>query len=426
MMGRIGIDLAIGLGLRGLGAISGFALLWLIAQTSGSEAVGAYQMGLTTATVLALMALAGQDILVIRQAPHVVRTGSLADLSAHYFAGRKWIARSAAAAALIMAAAAIAIATFFFPDNRWNLTIVGFFPAVILLALLRHSNALLRSQGSILISQSLEGVFYTTIAAGIIAIFWLNGWELFPLALPISYLTGLVIAVGISLLFSQCLTRSWQGAATQDGARIDVATGLRVTGAPILMMGGEWLTLVALGALAGLSEAGVYRTAFMICMLFQLINASFATMAGPHLSRANAAGDRTAVMDITWKVGLIGFALAVPLALVCVLLPDLLLGLFGKNFLEGALTLQVLASAQTVNVIFGPVGTALIMVGRERQVLAIEVVASFLAVILASLLIPYIGMLGAAIGFATATILRNTASRIALNAWRPDTASLRA
>jgi O-antigen/teichoic acid export membrane protein len=127
-------------------------------------------------------------------------------------------------------------------------------------------------------------------------------------------------------------------------------------------------------------------------------------------------------MGITWKVGLIGLVLVAPLAALCLIVPGFLLGLFGEEFVAGALTLQLLAAAQTVNVVFGPVGTALIMVGRERQVLAIEIVASSIAVLLALVLIPQLGMVGAAIGFASATVLRNTASRIALNFWHPDTA----
>jgi O-antigen/teichoic acid export membrane protein len=125
------------------------------------------------------------------------------------------------------------------------------------------------------------------------------------------------------------------------------------------------------------------------------------------------------VLAITLKVGLIGLALVAPLAAACLFAPQFLLGLFGPEFVEGALALQVLAGAQTVNVMFGPVGTALIMVGRERIVLWIEVAASGLAIILALALIPEMGLLGAAIGFAAGTVLRNAAARVMLSRWQP-------
>ncbi|WP_299194637.1 polysaccharide biosynthesis C-terminal domain-containing protein [uncultured Erythrobacter sp.] len=415
MKGRIGFDLAVGLGLRGLGAVSGFVLLWLIAKVNGSEAVGAYQLGLTTATMLAVISVAGLDFLIIREAAVIVRRGTIGDLRETFTKGRRFILCSGTACALLMLVGGLSIYALADAPNPLLYIILAFSPAVLLLALLRHSNALLRSQGSVLLSQSLEGVLYTSIAAGVIAVLWLANSDVEPIALPLAYLAGLALATGISLFAARRLSRNW-GEGT---AQIDIPTGLRVTGAPILMTSGEWLTLLAIGAIAGLSDAGIYRTAFMFCLLFQLVNASFSTMAGPHIAKASAAGDRAGVMGITHKVGLIGLVMVAPLAALCLVLPELLLGLFGEEFIAGALALQILAAAQTINVVFGPVGAALIMVGRERQLLKIEVAATSLAVILALALIPVLGFLGAAIGFACATILRNAASRFILSRWHP-------
>ncbi len=415
MRGKIGFDLAIGLGLRGLGAVSSFALIWLIAQIAGAGAVGAYQLGLTSAMVLGAVAVAGLDVLIIRTAAGTGQTGALGDLNATFKAGRHRVALAGLAGGLALLIGGTALAVWADDQRQAALVILAFAPAVPLLALLRLGNALLRSQGSVLLSQSLEGVFYTTLAAAIIALVWWSAAVL-PLALlPLPYVAGLAVATLIGWSVIRGVTASW-GEGT---AQIDTRAGLRAAAAPLIMMGGEWLTLVLLGALAGLAEAGIYRTAFQFCMLFQLVNASFATMAGPHLARAHAIGSRDAVMAITLKVGLIGLALVAPLAALCLLVPELLLGLFGPEFVAGALALQVLAAAQTVNVMLGPVGTALIMVGRERSVLGIEFAASGLAILLALALIPGMGLLGAAIGFAAATVLRNGVARVLLSRWHP-------
>jgi O-antigen/teichoic acid export membrane protein len=411
MRGKIGIDLAIGLGLRAAGAVSSFALLWLIARTAGADAVGAYQLGLTTAMVLGVMAVAGLDVLIIRDAARAEPS----DLNATFAAGRRLIMRSGLAGALIMLAGGGVMAALLADNRPAALVILAFAPAVPLLALLRHGNALLRSQGNVLLSQSLEGVFYTTLATAIVALFWLGGVPLALEWLPLPYLAGLVVAALIGWRATRRLTATW-GEGT---AHLDIRAGLRTTAAPLIMMSGEWLTLMLLGALAGLAEAGIYRTAFQFCMLFQLVNASFATMAGPHIARAHASGGRDEVLGITLKVGMIGFALVAPLAAVCLLAPQFLLGLFGPEFVAGALALQVLAAAQTVNVMFGPVGTALIMVGHERTVLWIEVAATGLAIILALALIPQTGLLGAALGFAAGTVLRNAGARVMLSRWQP-------
>jgi O-antigen/teichoic acid export membrane protein len=418
MRGKIGVDLAIGLTLRGLGAVSSFALVWLIARASGAGVVGAYQLGLTSATVLGLMAVTGLDMLLIREAARTEAGGSKGDLKATYRAGRRLIARLGLAGGIAMLAGGGIMAAGLVGDRQAALVILAFAPAVPLLALLRHGNAMLRSQGNVLLSQSLEGVFYTSLAALVIAAAWWSGVALEPALLPVPYLVGLGAAWLLCRRAVAALTRDWQ-----DGtARLDWRAGLRTTGAPLIMMTGEWVTLVLLGAMAGLAEAGVYRTAFLFCMLFQLVNASFGTMAGPHLARAHARGSREEVLATTLKVGLIGLVLVAPLTAACVLVPELLLGLFGPDFVEGALALQVLAAAQTLNVMFGPVGTALVMVGEERKVLWIEVAATGLVIALAAALIPAMGLSGAAIGFAAGTVLRNGAARVMLSLWRPAAA----
>lgn len=415
MRGKIGIDLAIGLGLRGAGAVSSFALLWLIARIAGAGAVGAYQIGLTTATVLGVMAVAGLDVLIIREAARAEAGGEQANLRANFLAGRRLILRTGIALAAVMLIGGAATTELWADNAGAALAIMAFVPAVPLLALLRHGNALLRSQGKVLLSQSLEGVFYTTLAAAIIAGFWITETPLALGLLPMPYLAGLAAAVAIGFGAASRTVRDW-GDGT---AQLDIRAGLRTTAAPLIMMSGEWLTLLLLGLLAGLTEAGIYRTAFQFCMLFQLVNASFATMAGPHIARAHAGGSRAEVLKTTRKVGLIGLALVLPLAAVCLTAPQFLLGLFGPEFVAGALALQVLAAAQTINVMFGPVGTALVMVGRERTVLWIEVAASGLALALALALIPAMGLLGAAIGFAAGTVLRNLAARVMLSRWQP-------
>lgn len=419
MRARIGFDLAVGLTLRGLGAVSSFALLWLIARTSGADAIGAYQLGLTSATVLSVLAVTGLDVLIIREAARSERGGSAGDLNATFKAGRRLIIRTSVLgmAAMLIGGAIMGAAVE--GKTATAIVILTFAPAIPLLALLRHGNALLRSQGNVLLSQSLEGVFYTTLAAAIIAVLWWYGEPVELALLSLPYLFGLAVAAIIGLRATRNLTRGWPVGT----AHVDWRAGLRTTGAPLIMMSGEWLTLVLLGLLAGLTEAGIYRTAFMFCMLFQLVNASFATMAGPHLARAHARGSREEVLGTTRKVGLIGLALVTPLAVACVAVPEFLLGLFGPDFVRGALALQILAGAQTVNVVFGPVGTALVMVGQERKVLWIEVVATGLAIALALPLIPAMGVTGAAIGFAAGTVVRNGAARVMLSRWHPAPAN---
>lgn len=410
--GAIGYDLIVGLALRGLGAISSFGLLWLISQSSGAETVGAYQLGHSTTTLLAVMAVIGLDVLLIREAARPGAAEGKGDLRATFSAGRKLILTSGASGSVLFLAGALLAGLAYLQGQAELMVILLFAPAVPLLAVLRHGNALLRSQGQVLMSQSLEGVFYTTIAALLVLGMWLSLDAIPPILLTLAYLAGLTIAVGVNIRAIHRLTSGW-GNGT---AALNIASGLKVTAAPILLMLGDWLLLIMVGWLLGLADTGIYRTAWMICSLFGLVRASFETMAGPHIARGYGEGHNPAsrVASLNRKVGLVGFAFVVPLTAACLLAPEFLLGLFGEEFKAGAPTLRLLAAAHTFNVLTGPLGTSLIMGGQEKTVMNIELIASGLTVALGAALIPFFGMFGAAIAFSTAVVLRVVVSQVAL------------
>jgi O-antigen/teichoic acid export membrane protein len=170
---------------------------------------------------------------------------------------------------------------------------------------------------------------------------------------------------------------------------------------------GNWLILMLIGALLGAADAGIFRTAVMICMLMELINTSFATMAGPHLARAAGAGDTARLRRIILVAGGIGITLAAPLGLLALLAPEWLLGLFGPEFSAGANALQWIAVGQMVNVAAGPVGVALVMQKRERPMLLIEFCATLCGLATTVVLLPVWGLAGAGLGVLVAATIRN-------------------
>jgi O-antigen/teichoic acid export membrane protein len=135
-------------------------------------------------------------------------------------------------------------------------------------------------------------------------------------------------------------------------------SGLRIASGPILTQAGNWLALLAIAGQMSAAEGGIFRIAVQVCMLMQLINGSFATMAGPHLARAANAGDTRQLRRTILTAGGIGIALSAPLGLMALLAPAWIMGLFGPEFASGAVALQWLTIGQLVNVAAGPVGGA--------------------------------------------------------------------
>ena len=104
-------------------------------------------------------------------------------------------------------------------------------------------------------------------------------------------------------------------------------------------------------------------------------------------------------------VAYIGF----PLMMVLIVIPGPFLNLFfGPAYLMGAQVLVVLTCSQLINIGKGPIDQLLIMTGRQRIWLRITVLAFGLNIITNWLLIPKLGLMGAAISniitFSTLTI----------------------
>ena len=413
LVGNLHAEMLLGLSLRGAGAVSSFALLWLIARTFGADAVGLYQIGLATITLLSAAVALGLPELVIRQLSRLIGRDELGDARATLLACCRSVGWRGIAGGVLLAVLAVPFSRHVLaePEAAWFL--ISFAPAVLLLAMLRLTNAFLRTTGRVIASQSLEGVFYTTLAAGALAIAWAIGEAREPLLPVWFYQIGIVLAALISWLLTRRVIAGWP----QRGAvLIKPNDGIFIAAAPLIGYAFDWLVLLIITRMLGLEEAGIYRTAFQFCLLFMLINTSFATMAGPHIARAGGEGDQARVKSIVRSAALVGLGLSLPFAIIGWAVPEWLLGLFGPEFRRGALAMQILILAQVINVGFGPVGTALVMLRRERFVLLFEAVAILGGVAIAWLLVEPYGITGVAVGPLLASAIRNVANWVRLRA----------
>lgn len=395
----------IGLATRGLGAGASFGLAWLIAQIYGSAVFGLYQIGFTTVTLLSLVVILGQDIMIVRQSAPLIQQQREREAGAVLRSALHFVARSGLLAAAGLAAVAMPFARYALAIPDAAIFIIAFAPFLIFNPALRIQNAFLRCLGKTATSQSLEGIFYTSFAALCLGALWLmsavpQGW-----VLPLLLIAGQVITVAIGGFILSRLTRAWPNATSP--AAVDLRTGARIATAPILNQAFSWLLLVLVAGAIDESAAGVFRVAVLICLLMQLVVNAFGTMVGPYLARAASEQDHAKLRRTVLVAGGIGFVITVPVALAAWLVPEFLLGLFGPEFVAGALALQLLAAGELVNVMAGPVGIALIMQNRERIVIRNMAISVVAGLGLAAATLPTLGVAAAGLGLLVASGLRN-------------------
>ncbi|MFN3424210.1 MAG: lipopolysaccharide biosynthesis protein [Novosphingobium meiothermophilum] len=409
----IGMDLLIGLALKGGGAGASFALNLLISRTMGAEGVGAYQIALATTTLLAVAANIGLDTVVLRSVAVALRRG---DEGAAHAAIRRalrvvTLLGLAIGGAMLLLAWPMTHLLMERPELFWPVAIMA--AAVPVIALVRTISASIRATGSVLLSQSLDGVSYTGMTVLVLGGLWVGLGSVPVLAPEVVYAAACLIVMLFGLTRIRKLTRHWPvGAQT-----LSLKSGLRIMVIYLAAFFCDWIAVVTLGTWHGPAEAGIYRVAMQFGLLFTLVRNSFDQMVGSHIAARFADGNYRGMLAIARKTGMIGGALCLPLLGLILLAPEWLLGLFGPGFVRGSSALLILAIGQFIAVTVGPIGTVLDMAHREHIAMRIEIGVTIVTIGLFLVLIPLYDLTGAAMAITLAIIGRAVALLIANRAF---------
>jgi len=185
-------------------------------------------------------------------------------------------------------------------------------------------------------------------------------------------------------------------------------------GLPFMMLAGlamvnDRLALVMLGVFRTDAEVGVYQVCLLAAWPVAFgLQAAGATVA-PHLARLWVRRDLPAMQRVVTGAARISLAVAVPLGLVLLLFGGLLLAmLFGEEFRSGRTALAIVVLGQLLNAGFGSVGLILNMTGHTGLAVRGFLAAVAANVVLNLVLIPRMGIEGAALGALLAFVVWNT------------------
>ncbi|MDH5570285.1 MAG: oligosaccharide flippase family protein [Gammaproteobacteria bacterium] len=181
---------------------------------------------------------------------------------------------------------------------------------------------------------------------------------------------------------------------------------------PLFFMAGMSLILhktdiIMIGIFLDAEHAGVYAIASRVAGLMSFGLAAANTIVAPMISELYSTGQYQKLQKmITYAARGIGvFTLIMGLCLA--IMGEFLLGLFGEDFIAGYIPLVILICGQTINALAGSVGFIMIMTGHQKQAASIIGMIAMINIIGNYILIPLLGLLGAAITTAVATSLLN-------------------
>ena len=253
-------------------------------------------------------------------------------------------------------------------------------------------------------------LIWLVIAAGLGAGAVTAGWAL-PMALtfPLGLLAfvRMVRAARRAQVGGEEIREPWRNAA-RDFWRFAAPRGL----ATIFQLSVLWLDILLVGALRGAREAGIYAAVSRFVLVGALAIEAVRFAIAPQLSRLLGLGDHREAEHLyqrgTWWL----MALSWPFYLSILFFTPTIVSLFGPEFAEGAVPLAILSVAMLANTGTGNVTVVLLMGGKSSWNLANTVAALVANVTLNLLLIPPLGVTGAAIAWSVSILVENGAALV--------------
>ena len=167
------------------------------------------------------------------------------------------------------------------------------------------------------------------------------------------------------------------------------------------------LDVLLLSAISSAKDAGIYAAASRYLTLGVMVSTAIVFVVGPQLSGMIAQHAFDRARGVYQAATLWLSAVSFPVYLALAVFAPLMMELFGEEFSEGATALVILSSAMLVNMGTGAVRSALFMGGKSSWILFDNAAALAVNVALNLLLIPELGMTGAAIAWAASILVGN-------------------
>jgi O-antigen/teichoic acid export membrane protein len=167
-----------------------------------------------------------------------------------------------------------------------------------------------------------------------------------------------------------------------------------------------------LGFLSDSESVGIYDTTKRVAVLAITTLSAINTVVAPKFAALYAQNAIEEMGRLARNATLITTLVSIPVVLAFLIIPGPILSVFGSDFIEGSLALGILGMGQLINAATGAVGFLLTMSGHEKLMRNNAIGTSILKIVLQLVLIPPLGIIGAALASALADVLRNVIAAI--------------
>lgn len=390
---------------RGLG----FLFSVVIARLFGAEGTGLYYLALAVAMVAMVIGRLGLDNVIVRFVASNATQKNWPQVAGVYRQSM-WLSGSLS----------FFVAVFIFITAPWVANVI--FSNPDLTAFLRiMSFGIAPGALVILHAQALMAVGRPAIAAVVQAtgISFLNILLIYPLShlfslrgLAATYAITQVALLLVGWLLWRHVVPQIRGVRGRFDHRVLIRTALPllwVASANLIM---QWTDTFMLGIWTTPEDVGIYGVVVRTATLTSFILIAVNSVVAPKFAAMYAERDSLALGRLARDVSRLASLLGLPFLAVLTVFSQQVLSVFGPEFIVGAAALIILSIGQFINVATGSVGYLLMMTGHEKAMQHITIGAALLNILLNVLLIPILGILGAAISTASSLALMNIVGAI--------------
>ena len=398
------VKLARGVSFSLVGKMIGRALHVLgqvtLARLLGPEGFGLYAIVWTMLRMAGLLATLGLDKGVIRYASLYWQKDSprlkgvlLQSIGLAIFSGLL------IGSSLYFAAPWLAEQVFRKPDLvhviRW------FSPAFLLYSGLKVAAAATRASQRMRFAVYAEEVTQPLANLLLILTFYLIGWGLF------GAVAASVSSFGIALILSLYYVRHIFPEAFSPKINLTLVTrdliafSLPTSLAGTFSMSIVWVGQLLVGYFLPAGEVGVYQAISQSSIVFATILSAVGSIFAPMIADLYHKGETERLQELFKVSTKWGLYLSLPLFLViCFASREVITVVFGPRYESGSLPLVILATGQFIGVGIGAVGLLLVMSGHQNRWLLATATMLFASIALNVLLVPRLGLSGAALATA--------------------------
>lgn len=169
-----------------------------------------------------------------------------------------------------------------------------------------------------------------------------------------------------------------------------------------------WVAVLMVGSLSGPAAAGVYGTAARFVAAGMIVDTALRVVVSPLFGRLFHRGD-TAGLEELYRTATIWLVLfSSPVYVTLAIFSPTVLSLLGDAFQDGAIVLTVMCVGALATFLAGNIHSVLLMSGRSGLAALNKVLAVAVNVVLIFLLVPWLGVVGAAVAWVIACVLDAT------------------